>query len=44
MKIATAHGMHGGRFSESKSSDENISSSDASLSTDAGHLSFKPYI
>ena len=42
VKIATAR--HHGRVSESKSSDEISSSSDESLSTDAGHLSHKPYM
>ena len=43
MKIAAAH--HGGRVSESESSDYKISSSsDDSLLTDEGKLFLKPYM
>ena len=42
VKIATAR--HRERVSESKSTDKISSSSDESLSTDAGHLSLKPYM
>ena len=38
------HSVRHGTRSESKSSDEISSSSDESLSTDAGHLSLKPYM